>query len=275
LKIIILGASGLLGSTLFKTLIKVKNFSVYGTVRSFSSFDSANKSLYEINDFKSLEKMLTDTKPHVLINCIGITNKKSAERVNLFQTNSIFPHQILCLSKKLNFRFIQISTDCVFSGIKGFYSELDLPDPIDDYGLSKLLGETNFEESLVIRTSFIGHELNSKSGLLDWFLSQNKKCKGYKNAIFSGLTTLAFAEIIEKIILAKKLTGIYHVAANPISKFDLLSLIAEIYNKKIEIEEDTSIYIDRSLNASKFNTMFNYQAPLWPELIYKMFESHN
>ena len=155
---------------------------------------------------------------------------------------------------KYDIRFIHLSTDCVFSGKKGFYSENDFPDPIDIYGKSKLLGELDYGNSLTIRKSVIGHELTNKRGLLEWFLSQKDEVQGYKNAIFSGLTTLELARLIETYIIPKEnLKGVMHISGQTISKYDLLKLISCIYSQQKEIKLNESVKIDRSLNSTKFN----------------------
>jgi dTDP-4-dehydrorhamnose reductase len=169
-------------------------------------------------------------------------------------------------------KLIHLSTDCVFSGNKGQYNENDIPDANDVYGKTKSLGDLCYPESLVIRTSTIGHELNSSYNLLNWFLSQKSKCYGYKNAIFSGLPTIMLAETLINYVLNKpSLMGLYHLAAEPINKFDLLSLIAKTYNKKIDIIEDKEIVIDRSLDYKKFANDTGYKALKWDILIKKMY----
>jgi dTDP-4-dehydrorhamnose reductase len=150
----------------------------------------------------------------------------------------------------------------VFSGEKGGYAETDFADARDVYGKSKALGETAYPNTITLRTSMIGHELNSAYGLLDWFLSQDEHSKGYRCAIFSGVPTIVLAQIIIEVIIPyKELSGIYHVAAKPINKYDLLTLIAKAYGKSIQITPDDSLVIDRSLNASKLRTATGYVAP--------------
>ena len=187
--------------------------------------------------------------------------------------NSLFPHKLyeICSTRKI--RLIHLSSDCVFSGEKGFYSEEDNPDPKDIYGRSKLLGELNFENCITLRKSVIGHELISKNGLLDWFLDQNDQVQGYKNAFFSGLTVLELARIIDMFIIPKEnLQGIFHVAGNIISKHDLLKIISLEYQKSINIIPNELIKIDRSLNSNYFNNMTGYKSNSWQSLIKSMRE---
>jgi dTDP-4-dehydrorhamnose reductase len=169
---------------------------------------------------------------------------------------------------------IFISTDCVFSGKKGFYSELDNPDPIDVYGQTKLLGEPSGKNVLTIRTSIIGHELNNSQGLLEWFLSQNKVCKGYTSAFFSGFPTTYLAKIFLEFIISNEFSGLYHIASKPISKYELLLLIKEIYGLNIHIVPSDEIVIDRSLNGALFEKASGFISPEWPELVEFMYQAH-
>jgi len=163
---------------------------------------------------------------------------------------------------------IQISSDGVFSGSRGLYSEDDSPDASDLYGISKILGEIREPHAITLRTSIIGHELQTKTGLLEWFLSQQRTCKCFNRSIFSGLPTVALAKIIRDFVIPKpELFGVYHVAAQAISKFDLLKLVAEIYGKTIELIPVDQPVCDRSLNPARFRAATGYVAPEWTELI--------
>jgi len=187
----------------------------------------------------------------------------------------MFPHQLARLCALCNARMLQISTDCVFSGAKGNYSETDISDATDLYGKSKFIGELGYDHTVTIRTSIVGHELQSKNSLIDWFLSQSSSCSGYTKAIFSGLPTITLAEIIHNYVIEdSKLSGIYHVASHPISKFELLNLIATEYKKQILILEDDSVVIDRSLKADKFNRATGYLPPPWPVLANHLYQHY-
>jgi dTDP-4-dehydrorhamnose reductase len=156
----------------------------------------------------------------------------------------------------------------VFSGTKGGYTEDDPPDAKDIYGISKCLGEVRYPHTISLRTSIIGHELQSAHGLIGWFLSQQNECKCFTRAMFSGFPTVVLAQIIRDIVIPRAdLSGIYHVAAEPISKFDLLRLVAEVYGKSIDLLPDDQVVIDRSLNAQRFRAATGYVTPAWPELI--------
>jgi dTDP-4-dehydrorhamnose reductase len=282
MKVLVFGSSGLIGSTVLRVLSKKKSLSVFGTFRSRSSLPylkdiSLNNVLTGVdieNDSKMLD-IFSHTRPDAVINCIGVTKHKYNDNCpsELIKLNSEFPHYLAQLCTLSGARLIHFSTDCVFSGKKGLYSEDDQPDADDAYGKSKALGEIFYGDAITIRTSTIGRELNTNYGLLDWFLSQQNKCKGYKNAIFSGLPTVTIAEIIRDYILSdKSLKGLYHIAATPINKYDLLKLIAVVYGKNIDIELDEGFVIDRSLDPKKFNCATGFKSPGWPDLIQAMYQ---
>jgi dTDP-4-dehydrorhamnose reductase len=169
-------------------------------------------------------------------------------------------------------RMIHVSTDCVFSGRQGHYRESDQPDATDLYGRSKLLGEVDYPHAVTLRTSIIGHEFGRATALVDWFLTQTtQSVKGFKKAVFSGVPTVELARVMKDFVLPRPdLRGLYHVAAQPIAKFDLLTLVAHQYGKEIEIVPDESLVIDRSLNAARFHEATGYVAPEWPALIEAM-----
>jgi dTDP-4-dehydrorhamnose reductase len=225
-------------------------------------------------DQVQLVRLLSQIKPDVVINCIGLTkHHKEADDVLLaVPLNTMLPHRLADLCKVASARLIQISTDCIFSGSKGGYLEGDHSDSSDTYGKSKYLGEVvDYSHAITLRTSTIGHELQSSYGLLEWFLGQQSSCTGFNRAIFSGLPNTVFAEIIrDHVIPRHELHGLYHVGAAPIGKYDLLKLIAAQYNKKINIVCDENFAIDRSLNADQFSRATGYRAPSWPELIQSM-----
>lgn len=223
---------------------------------------------------ETFEKAIRQSRPAVIINAIGII-KQTANSKNIIKTltvNSIFPHQLKNLAQTNNLRLINISTDCVFSGREGNYTEDDIADAPDLYGKSKNLGEVAAENCLTLRTSIIGRELKTKHSLVEWFLSQaGKKIKGYKNAVFSGFPTIVLADIIADLIVNHKaMHGLYHVSSQPINKFDLLMLLKNAYKIEIEIEPCLDFKIDRSLDSTKFRRETNFQPPSWEEMVKKM-----
>ena len=280
MRVLVLGATGMLGSAVVKVLSENANLVVFGTARAAPSrrfFNEiiAKQILSDVNiehqDF--LEKAFVFARPDVVINCVGLIKQLSGvtDPLQVIPINSLLPHQLAQECKIRGARLIHISTDCVFDGRKGGYTEMDSFDAKDLYGISKYLGEVSYPHTITLRTSIIGHELQSKNSLVDWFLSQKVTCKGYKKAIFSGLPTVVLAQIIGDVVIPQKeLSGIYHVAAQPINKFDLLELIAEVYEKSIQVTPDENLVIDRSLNADKFRAVTGYVVPEWPELIRMM-----
>lgn len=282
IKILILGSTGLLGNTILRYFSRKLNFKCYALIRKNTDkikFKNIhNVKFYKINYDKlnDIKAILNKVKPHVIVNCIGlvkqlINNYKISE---IIKVNSLMPHYLSELTRGKNkIRFIHFSTDCVFLGNKGNYTEQDLPDANDIYGKSKILGELNYPNTVTIRTSIIGHELQTNYSLLNWFLDQKKFVKGYKNAIFSGLTTLEIAKILDKYIIPnKKLTGIIHLSGKSISKYDLLKIVSYVYKKEIKIIEDKKVKINRSLNSNYFKKKSGYKSSNWTKLIQELYE---
>ncbi|MCJ7610348.1 SDR family oxidoreductase, partial [Candidatus Bathyarchaeota archaeon] len=213
-------------------------------------------------------------RPAAVINCVGVVKQLPAAKDALLSIaiNALFPHQLAQLCRAAGSRLIHISTDCVFSGCKGNYSESDVADAEDLYGRTKLLGEVTHDGCLTLRTSMIGRELGAPHGLVEWFLSQKGKAiHGYRCAIFSGFTTIALAEIIAQITTDHPdMQGVWHVASEPTSKFDLLSLLKEKYALNIQIEPDDTVATDRSLNADRFARATGFVPPSWADMIEQM-----
>ncbi len=280
MRVLILGGSGMLGHKAYQTFNG--RFETYATIRGqasdygrFRMFDESR--LVErvaAEDFDSIKRAVASTQPDVILNCIGIVkqDKSAKDPLASIRVNSLFPHRVARLAREAGARLIHLSTDCVFSGSRGHYAEDDLPDPPDLYGRSKLLGEVDGEGCLTIRTSMIGRELRGSHGLLEWFLGQQgKKVRGFKRAVFSGFTTNALAEIIADIVSHHPdLRGMWHVAAEAIDKFDLLSQVRDTYELNIEIEPDETFVCDRSLNGERFRKETGIVAPQWPEMIAQM-----
>jgi dTDP-4-dehydrorhamnose reductase len=204
---------------------------------------------------------------------VGLTKHKPGAEDPLVSVpiNTLLPHHLSHLCNLVGARLIHISTDCVFSGKKGNYVEEDSTDAVDVYGKSKALGEVISSNAITLRTSTIGHELYTKYGLLEWFLSQTDECAGYSRAIFSGLPSNFLAQVIRDFVIPNRnLSGLYHVAADPIDKYKLLQLISKTYSKDIKIRLDETFVIDRSLNCDKFKVATGYSSLNWPTLIEMM-----
>ena len=280
MKILVLGGSGMLGHKLSQ--IFASRFETYLTVRgSASAYErfaifNQDRMISDVRaeDLASVERALQSVQPDVVVNCVGIVKQDPTAKdpIASIQINSLFPQQVARLAVPAGARLIHLSTDCVFSGRRGNYSEEDLPDPPDLYGRSKLLGEVERDNCLTIRTSMIGRELRGSHGLLEWFLSQrNGPVRGFKRAIFSGFTTQALSELIAKVIIDHpELNGIWHAASEPISKFDLLTLVKQTYKLAVEIEPDDSFVCDRSLSAMRLREATGIQPRSWPEMIEQM-----
>ena len=283
--VLILGASGMLGHILFKTLSRNKSLQVYGTTRQKSTkslfcTENAKNLLTNVNaeNIIGLQSILQKIKPNLVINCIGLIKQLDAAEdvLQAIPINTLLPHQLAFLTQQINARLILMSTDCVFSGKKGNYKETDSPDCTDLYGQSKLLGEIiDQPHVLTIRTSIIGHELRGGHSLVNWFLNQKGSATGYTKAIYSGLPTIELANIIQELVLSNpKLSGLYQISSEPISKFDLLSLIADTYNKKITLTKSNTPKIDRSLSYAKFKKQTGYKPKPWVQLIQEMHDDY-
>jgi dTDP-4-dehydrorhamnose reductase len=217
-----------------------------------------------------LNQLLKNHNPDWVINALGITKHTnvSISTSKMIQINSVFPHQLAQVCNKYASKLIQISTDCVFSGSKGNYIEVDTPDAVDLYGRSKGLGEVVYGNNLTLRLSTIGRELATNYGLLEWFLSQGETCQGYRTAIFSGIPSRYLGYILTKHVFNQSgLSGLFHIASRPIDKYSLLRELAIFYNKDIEIIENMDFTIDRSLNSEKFSISTGYQMLSWANLI--------
>jgi dTDP-4-dehydrorhamnose reductase len=279
-RVLVLGATGMLGNTVLRLFAQSPDFDVLGSVRSKQSLglftpNLAKRLIYSV-DMESVDGvtgLLQESRPNVVINCIGLIKQLPESNTPLaaIPINALLPHQLSRQCEFFGVRLVHMSTDCVFSGNKGNYREFDFPDANDLYGRTKLLGEADYPNAITLRTSIIGHELNSTHALVDWFLSQKGSIKGYTNAIFSGLPTIELARVIRDFVIPNSaLHGLYHVAAAPISKYDLLSLINREYKKGLEIQPDDQVKVDRSLNAQRFQSATGYVARSWPELISQM-----
>ena len=285
MKVLVFGASGMIGSAMFRVLSEKSPdgndaLDVWGTLRSHDSLNFFAQDLrgklvlgVDVEKQDAMVRVFSRIKPDVVINCIGLTkHHKTADDAQLaLPINALLPHRMADLCALAGARLIHVSTDCVFSGKKGDYAEADYPDAVDVYGKSKNMGEVDYPHAITLRTSTIGHELQSAYGLLDWFLAQQGRCKGYNRAIFSGLPNVEFARVIRDVVIPHtEMCGLYHVGAKPIGKYELLKLIANVYGKEIEIVRDDEFRIDRSLNSSRFNKATGYLAADWPELIQAM-----
>ena len=283
MKVLVLGVTGMLGNAAFRVFGTDSSYETWGTLRSHAALRYFLPNTHvrllsgvDVLDHNALVTVLGKVRPDVVINCVGLIKQQADAKdpLTALPINAMLPHRLARLCELVGARLVHISTDCVFSGRKGLYLESDLSDAEDLYGKSKYIGELHdLPHAITLRTSIIGHELGSNYALVDWFLSQEGGVKGFTKAIFSGLPTVELARVIKDFVVPHpQLNGLYHVAAKPIDKFRLLSLVAAHYGKAIEIRPDDALVIDRSLDGSRFREATGYVAPEWPELIRRMYE---
>ena len=280
IKLLVLGSSGLLGSSLLRYFSTQSNIEVYGTARSFRSICNMPPNVREhvtlgidLDNIGQHFKFIADMRPDVILNCTGIVKQaaNADDPLSAISINALLPHRLARISADIGARLIHFSTDCVFSGSRGNYLEVDSPDPSDLYGRSKLLGEIDYGNVITLRTSMIGHELSGSRSLVSWFMSQKVRVRGFRRAIFSGLPTVEIGRVLKQFVLPNtKLKGLYHLSANPINKFDLLSLVAQTYGKSIEVIPDDTLLVDRSLDSSRFRALTGYTPKSWPDLVLAM-----
>lgn len=227
----------------------------------------------DASSFDSVVRAVAAVRPGVVINCIGIIKQlaEAKDPILSIETNSLFPHRLANLCRAAGARAIHISTDCVFSGARGDYREDDPSDALDLYGRSKYLGEIGGDGALTLRTSIIGRELRSTTGLVEWFLAQRGAVRGWRRAIYTGLPTVTLARVIgDAIERHPALQGVYQVASDPINKYDLLCLVREAYGVDTAVEPSDDVAIDRSLDGGRFRAATGFVAPPWPDLVKEM-----
>ncbi len=279
MRILILGITGMLGHAVWLNL--KDDHDTFGSIRGGLEELSRRCSLFSKNDKKiisntnvlsdsDLERALDTAEPDVIVNCVGIIKQLPNAKFSIpsISLNALFPHRLGEMCDERNIRLIHISTDCVFSGKKGGYVESDISDAYDLYGRTKFLGEVAGNGCLTLRTSIVGRQLSGTSSLFEWFLSQKGKVRGYRRAIFSGLTTYTLVEIISTLIEGHpSVDGLYHVSSEPINKYDLLNELKKVLKLDIEIISDESVVIDRSLDSTRFRELTHIYILTWDEMI--------
>jgi dTDP-4-dehydrorhamnose reductase len=225
-------------------------------------------------DLGSIERALEESGADAVVNCIGVIKQSSAAQdpIPSIAVNSLFPQQVAALCRERGVRMVHISTDCVFAGTKGLYTEDDPSDARDLYGRSKFLGEVDGPGALTVRTSIIGRELGSSFGLVEWFLAEaGGSVRGFEKAIFSGFTTRALSQVLIGILTEHpELEGLWQVSAEPIDKLRLLQLVRDAYGVEVEIVPDTEVQVDRSLDSSRFRAATEWSPPGWEQMIDQM-----
>ena len=268
MKVLILGSNGLLGNTL-SLFLKKKNIKLFFISRKKTN--NRNFYLKNLKNFKKLNKLIQHIKPDYIINCVGITHHhksyRSKKETRVINTSLPIYLSNICLKKKIY--FLHISTDCVYSGSSGNYSEKSKKNPKGYYGLTKSKGEVKNLYTATLRTSFIGPELQNKNQLLNWFLNQKNEVNGFTKAFFSGLTSLELSFIIYSFFLKLNIyyNRIINVGGPKISKYKLLVILSKCFKKKLKINKDTTLRIDRSLNSDKFKKLTKYKQKSWSVMI--------
>jgi dTDP-4-dehydrorhamnose reductase len=276
-KVLILGASGMLGNATFRLFSKTTGYCAVGTVRSAASIKLLPESLVDgvisgvdVENIDSVMALLDRVRPNVVINCVGLV-KQLAEAEDPLQAipiNALLPHRLARMCALVGARFVHVSTDCVFSGAKGMYTEDDPSDANDLYGRTKYLGEVDYPNAITLRTSIIGHELGRGRSLIGWFLKQEETVRGFERAIFSGLPTVEVARVIKDFVVPHpELHGVFNLSAEPINKFELLTLVAQAYGKTVDIVRDRELVIDRSLDSTRFRRATGFEPLGWSELV--------
>ncbi|HVY71977.1 MAG TPA: SDR family oxidoreductase [Verrucomicrobiae bacterium] len=273
MRILILGGAGMLGHQLWRhlrplhevwvTLRRPAPAGLFEPGRMITAIDATNT--------QSLVSAFRAAKPDAVINCVGIIKqlKEAHHPLVSLTINSLLPHRLAELGAVAGARVLHISTDCVFSGRKGNYTEEDISDAEDLYGRTKFLGELHEAHCLTLRTSIIGRELETKSGLIEWFLSQQgKTIQGYRRAIYTGFTTLALARIIHQVLTNHKdLSGLWQVSSDPVNKYDLLCLAKKAFAWEGEILPNDSFICDRSLDSTRFREKTGFTPPAWESML--------
>lgn len=277
MRVLILGAGGMLGHKLCQHYHSRYDTwaTVRGNPRAYAQYDllASDHIIGGVDafNFNTVVDAMAAVRPDVVINCIGIIKQLPTAKnpIVSLTVNSLFPHQLAALSQASGARLVHFSTDCVFNGRKGMYTEDDPSDAEDLYGRSKFLGEIEGDGCLTIRSSIIGRELNTASGLVEWFLSnRGGKVRGFTKAIYSGFTTQTMSEIITNLIENyPDLKGVWQISSTPINKHDLLVMVRDIYNVDIEIEPFDAVMIDRSLDSSRFRAATDFVPPSWENML--------
>jgi dTDP-4-dehydrorhamnose reductase len=275
-KVLVLGGDGMLGHELYLALrarheARVTLRQPLAAYAAGGLFDAGNAYAgVDVRTSGKVDEVVSQFKPQAVVNCVGIVKQRpeSEDAIVSIEVNSLLPHRLALACRAAGARLVHLSTDCVFSGSRGRYSETDRPDPVDLYGRSKLMGEVSGEGALTLRTSMIGRGLYRKTSLVDWLVAQKGKVQGYRNAVFSGLTTRELSRVIGLIIdKHPHASGLYHLSAEPIDKFQLLSKLRQRLGLDLEIVPADEPRIDRSLDSTRFRRVFGYAPPAWDAML--------
>lgn len=280
MRLLITGADGMIGYGIWRYFNQSKNHDLVASVRSedlLSAFgDRPVIRTGDLVEQGAAHELIGKVQPEWVINCAGLTKHAddSDDPIKVIRANCLLPNLLAEAAAQYGARMIHVSTDCVFLGKRGNYAETDPPDANDLYGRSKALGEvTNRNHVLTIRTSTIGFELASQRGLLEWFLAQRGQCRGFGKAIFSGVTTHELARILDHYVIGRNdLSGLLHIAGPAIDKLKLLRAMQAHFAVPVEIEEDSSFVIDRSLDGTRFSALTGFRPRSWDDMLSEIAE---
>ena len=277
-RILVLGASGMLGHMLVRVL--APKHQVFGTTSSKYDEQSPlarilNESNWvarvDVRNLSTVEEAIRETQPEVVINCVGVIKQKmeSSNIKDAILINSLIPHQLANICNQTQSRLIHFSTDCVFDGSPGIKKVNDVPNATDLYGTTKRLGEVNYAPALTLRTGFVGRQLSGFEGLFEWVRSQRgNTIDGYQNAIYSGFTAMALSRIIRQIIEEHdQLSGLHQVAGNHINKFELITKLNKYLDLELTINRNTDFMCDRSMDGSEFTKLTDIAIPSWDDML--------
>lgn len=277
MRILVAGGDGMLGHELLSCLAPAHDVGVtlrrpLGHYSGLGLVDSCHSYAgVDVRDSDLVATVVEDFQPDVILNAVGIVKQRSEGKqyIPSIEVNALFPHRLAVMARESDARLVHFSTDCVFSGRGGGYEESALPDPVDLYGRSKLLGELDYDRCLTLRTSIIGLELSRRQGLVEWALAQTGEIPGYRRAIYSGLTTIELARLAQTLICEfPQLNGVWHVAAEPISKYELLvRLFSALGRSDVTVLPDDSVVCDRSLRSDRFSLATGYRVPGWESML--------
>ncbi|MDD2262036.1 MAG: SDR family oxidoreductase [Clostridia bacterium] len=284
-RVLVLGVNGLIGHTMYRKL-KQEGFEVFGTMRrakiEFMQYDFLQADTIidglDVQEISNVSEVILQIQPSVVVNCIGITRRKDeiSNSIQAIKINALLPHQIAKICQDMSIRMIHLSTDCVFSGDSGLYTEDSIPDASDMYGRTKAMGEVlDNPNCLTLRSSFLGTEISDRTELLEWLLSQKgRTIKGYTKAIYSGVSTVYLSSVITEILRHyPQLSGLYQIAPDtPISKYDLLCIAKNAFNIDVEIVGNDSFVSDKSLSGARLKKVMNYRVPSWHDMLQELAE---
>jgi dTDP-4-dehydrorhamnose reductase len=277
-KVLILGAGGMLGHMAVRVL--GENFEVFGTTRGdasslptlekFLKKDSWITGVNVLND-DEVDRVLNTIRPDAVINCVGLVKQKmdNSSYLESIEINALLPHKLFSLCEKYNSKLIQVSTDCVFTCDPGIKNQDDVPNATDLYGRTKFLGEVDYGTALTIRTSIVGRQISGQESFFEWVLNQTGKvANGYANALYTGLTTFSLSNVISEILSNHfSLSGLWQIASEPISKFELMNKLNHEMSLDIDIREDFDFRCDRRLNGSPFHEKTMIKIPTWDSMV--------